>query len=91
MYLAGCEFQKYEANKDEAARQWLAKVYRELGADGSAIAHDMIIKGLSAREVAAARDLRGQLWEKFYNMRVRECLGTMSIVFGFSTVSNLVR
>jgi hypothetical protein len=47
----------------------------------------MLVESLTAREVAAARGLQGQLWEKFFHMRLREFLSTLALVFGFSTTA----
>jgi hypothetical protein len=49
-YLAAQEFRKHYRL---AAGKMLTESYRALGADGSAVVHDMLINAMSAKEVAA--------------------------------------
>ena len=67
--------------------RWLEKCYRRLGADGSMLAHDMLIRGMTVRQIATARGLAGQRYEQYLGMRLRECLDELAIVFGFATKS----
>ena len=83
-YLAGEEFRKHVAADNTEARKWLAKAYRELGQDGSALLHDMLIRGMTAREIAASRGLAGTGWEKYFARRLRECLTSLAMVYGFN-------
>ncbi len=66
------------------AGEWLAKCYRKLGADGSALVHDMLVHAMTAKQVAASRGLSGQDWEKYFSRRLWECLNTLAVVYGFS-------
>lgn len=66
-----------------AARQ-LAKVYRELGADGTALVHDILIHNRTMRQVAISRGLQGQKWESYFGMRFGECLDTLALIYGFA-------
>jgi hypothetical protein len=67
------------------AGNWLVKCYRLLGSDGTTLAHEMLILNLTARQMAAARGLRGQGWEVFFARRLSECLNTLAVAFGFAT------
>lgn len=58
---------------------------RKLGADGSAIAHDVLIKGYTISKVAQSRGLQGERWEKYFGLRFRECLETLAVVYNFAT------
>jgi hypothetical protein len=67
----------------KAAKQ-LAIVYRELGANGSALIHDVLVHGRTMTQVAASRDLRGKRWEEYFGRRFRECLDCLAVVYGFA-------
>lgn len=69
-----------------AGRQ-LAVVYRELGADGSALAHDVLVHGRTMKQVSAARGLGGKTWEEYFGRRFRECLDCLARVYGFAMYS----
>lgn len=63
----------------------LNRAERELGADGSAITHAVLIAGLTVSAIAKSRGLNGERWEKYFGMRFRECLDRLARVYGFST------
>jgi hypothetical protein len=67
-----------------AARQ-LAIVHRALGADGSAIVHDVLVHNRTRKQVAESRGLAGQAWQDYYGKRFRECLDCLAKVYGFAT------
>ncbi len=67
----------------KAARQ-LAVVYRALGQDGSAIAHDVLVHMKTRAQVAQSRGFVGERWERYYGLRFRECLDCMALVYGFA-------
>jgi hypothetical protein len=73
------------------AWKWLAKCYRALGADGSALINDVLIDAKTARQITESRGKKGLGWERFYNMRLRECLNTLAGVYGFSSVPEVDR
>lgn len=66
-----------------AGRQ-LAVVYRMLGQNGSALIHDVLVHQKTRRQVAEARGLSGERWEKFFGMRFQECLNCLAEVYGFA-------
>ncbi len=67
-----------------AARQ-LVIVYRKLGADGSAIVHDVLVHNRTRKQVAESRGLVGKRWEEYFGTRFRECLDCLAKVYGFAT------
>lgn len=67
----------------KAARK-LAQVYRALGQDGSALAHDVLVYGLTMSRIAVRRGLSGERWENYFGMRFKECLDCLAIVYGFA-------
>jgi hypothetical protein len=70
-------------SQQEAAVR-LAGVYRELGPDGSALLHDVLIHARSYRQIAEMRGLGGERWEKFYGMSVHLHLHRLAWVYGFA-------
>jgi hypothetical protein len=69
--------------QQKAARQ-LAVVYRALGPDGAALVHDVLIHAYGYSKIAERRGLSGERWEKYFGMRVHECLHRLSYVYGFA-------
>ena len=96
-YLAR-EFQKHFAIADKrrpvdlererpddqsAAWKWLAKAYRALGADESALVNDALIRSRTTKQIMESRGRTGPEWEPYFAKRVWECLGTLAVVYGF--------
>ncbi|MGB8400560.1 DUF6456 domain-containing protein [Bradyrhizobium sp.] len=74
----------------------LNRAERELGADGSALVHDVLIKGMTMQQVGQRRGLRSQRWNDYFARRFRECLDRLAQIYGFATphpvaVKNLPR
>ena len=66
-----------------AGRQ-LAVVYAQLGIDGSAIVHDVLVHCRTRKQVAQSRGLEGKSWEEYFGRRFRECLDCLALVYGFA-------
>jgi hypothetical protein len=71
------EAQRHAANA-------LAKAFRQLGADGSALMHDFLIDARTMADIAARRGMVGQRWNDYFGLRVRECLHSLAFVYGFA-------
>src|SRR4051794_233355 len=74
----------------------LNHIERELGADGSALVHEILIQGFTAEQVGQQRGLRSQRWHDYFSRRFRECLDRLALIYGFATphpipVKNLPR
>src|SRR3954447_4320836 len=74
----------------------LNRIERELGADGSALVHEILIQGFTAEQVGQQRGLRSQRWHDYFSRRFRECLDRLALIYGFATphpipVKNLPR
>jgi hypothetical protein len=63
----------------------LTKCYERLGADGTVLVHCMLVHGMTAKQVAESRDLRGQYWNRYFSKRFGEALNTLAVVFGFAS------
>lgn len=62
----------------------LNRAGRALGADGSGLIHAVLIGRQTCSQVAGARGLSGERWEKYFGMRFRECLECLAVVYGFA-------
>ena len=63
----------------------LNRAERELGADGSALVHEVLILGMTMEQVGQRRALRGQRWIDYFARRFRECLDRLALIYGFAT------
>ena len=63
----------------------LNRAERELGADGSALVHEVLILGMTMDQIGQRRGLRGQRWTDYFSRRFRECLDRLALIYGFAT------
>jgi hypothetical protein len=63
----------------------LNRAERELGADGSALVHDVLIQGMTMPQVAERRGLHSQRWRDYFARRLQECLDRLALVYGFAS------
>ncbi|CCD84407.1 conserved hypothetical protein [Bradyrhizobium sp. ORS 285] len=63
----------------------LNRAERELGADGAAITHDVLVQGLTMEQVGHKRGLASQRWNDYFARRFKECLDRLAVVYGFAT------
>jgi len=63
----------------------LNRISRELGADGSALVHEVLILGMTMEQVGQRRGLSGQRWMDYFSKRFRECLDRLAQTYGFAT------
>jgi hypothetical protein len=63
----------------------LNRAERELGADGSALVHDVLVNGMTMGQVGLRRGLVSQRWRDYFSRRLGECLDRLALVYGFAT------
>jgi hypothetical protein len=63
----------------------LNRAERELGADGSALVHDILVHGMTMEQVGQRRGFRGQRSNDYFARRFRECLDRLALIYGFAT------
>ena len=63
----------------------LNRVERELGTDGAALVHDVLVLGLTMDQIVQRRAVRTQRWNDYFARRFRECLDRLALVYGFAT------
>jgi len=64
---------------------------RELGLDGSAIVHDVLVRGMSMEQVGQRRGLKSQRWNDYFARRFKECLDRLALIYGFAAENNKPR
>jgi hypothetical protein len=63
----------------------LNRAERELGADGSALVHEVLVLGLTMEQIGQRRSAPGQRWIDYFAKRFRECLDRLALIYGFAT------
>src|SRR5437773_10901714 len=63
----------------------LNRAERELGADGSALVHDVLVQGLTMEQVGQRRGLHTTRWSDYFSRRLRECLDRLALLYRFAT------
>jgi hypothetical protein len=69
----------------------LNRAERELGADGSALVHDVLIHGMTMDQVGQRRSLTTQRWRDYFARKFAECLDRLALVYGFATADDRAR
>jgi hypothetical protein len=67
----------------------LNRAEHELGADGSALVHDVLILGMTMEQVGQRRGLRTQRWQEYFARRLKECLDRLALMYGLATASRV--
>jgi len=63
----------------------LNRAERELGADGSAIVHNVLVHGMTMQQIGEPRGLTTQRWKDYFARRFCECLDCLALLYGFAT------
>jgi hypothetical protein len=63
----------------------LNRAERDLGADGSALVHDVLVRGLTMEQIGQRRCLCTQRWKDYFSRRFRECLDRLALLYGLAT------
>jgi hypothetical protein len=69
----------------------LNRAERDLGADGSALVHEVLILGMTMEQVGQRRGLCSQRWKDYFARRFCECLDRLALIYGFATTGAAVR
>lgn len=84
-YVDGGQFREPITERQRKAVLRLNRAERELGADGSALVHEILILGMTMEQVGLRRGLRSQRWIDYFARRFRECLDRLALMYGFAT------
>lgn len=67
------------------ATKALSRCHAALGRDGAALAHDMLIRTMTLRQIAVARGMPGREWERYLGRRMQDVLNCLAVVYGFAS------
>jgi hypothetical protein len=84
-YVDGGQIREPITERQRKAVLRLNRVERELGADGSALVHEVLISGMTMDQVGQRRGLRSQRWSDYFARRLQECLDRLALIYGFAT------
>lgn len=84
-YVDGVRMREPITEAQRKAVLRLNRAERELGADGAALVHDVLIQGMTMEQVGARRNLHSQRWSDYFSRRLRECLDRLAVIYGFAT------
>jgi hypothetical protein len=84
-YVDGGEMREPITEGQRKAVLRLNRAERELGADGSALVHDVLVHGLTMVQIGEKRGLRTQRWKDYFARRFCECLDRLALIYGFAT------
>jgi hypothetical protein len=63
----------------------LNRAERELGADGSALVHEVLVLGMTMEQIGQRRGVSGQRWLDYLARRFRECLDRLALIYGYAS------
>ena len=84
-YVDGGQMREPITERQRKAVLRLNRVERELGADGSALVHEVLISGMSVQQIGQRRGLSSQRWIDYFARRLQECLDRLALIYGFAT------
>ncbi|THD76137.1 MAG: hypothetical protein E7813_00025 [Bradyrhizobium sp.] len=87
-YVDGARMREPITESQRKAVLRLNRVERELGADGSAPVHEVLVLGLTMEQIGQRRSAPGQRWIDYFAKRSRECLDRLALIYGFATERN---
>jgi hypothetical protein len=83
-YVGGGRAREPITERQRKAVLRLNRAERELGADGAALVHEVLILGMTMEQIGQRRALRGQRWIDYFARRFRECLDRLALIYGFA-------
>ena len=90
-YVDGARSREPLTERQRQAVLRLNRVERELGTDGAALVHDVLVLGLTMDQIGQRRAVRTQRWNDYFARRFRECLDRLALVYGFATAASVRR
>ena len=84
-YVDGVRSREPVTESQRQAVMRLNRIERELGIDGAALVHDVLVLGLTMEQIGQRRAVRSQRWNDYFSRRFRECLDRLALAYGFAT------
>ncbi len=86
-YVDGVRGREAVTESQREAVLRLNRIERELGTDGSALVHDVLILGFSMEQIGHRRAVQSQRWREYFSKRLQECLDRLALIYGFATAA----
>lgn len=86
-YVDGSRTREPVTESQRQAVLRLNRVEHELGTDGAALVHDVLVLGLTMDQIGERRAVQTQRWNDYFARRFRECLDRLALIYGFATES----
>jgi len=67
----------------------LNRIEHELGADGTALVHDVLVLGMTMQQVGERRGFTTQRWKDYLARRFQECLDRLAQFYGFAAPARM--
>jgi hypothetical protein len=67
----------------------LNRIEHELGADGTALVHEILILGMTVQQISEQRGLITQRWKDYFARRFGECLDRLALFYGFAAPARI--
>jgi len=90
-YVDGARTREPVTESQRQAVLRLNRIERELGTDGAALVHDVLVLGLTMDQIGRRRAVRTQRWNDYFARRFRECLDRLALIYGFATEAGTQR
>ncbi|QIO32649.1 hypothetical protein [Bradyrhizobium sp. 1(2017)] len=90
-YVDGARTREPVTESQRQAVLRLNRVEHELGTDGAALVHDVLVLGLTMDQIGQRRAVRTQRWNDYFARRFRECLDRLALIYGFVTEAGMQR
>jgi hypothetical protein len=87
-YVDGAQRREAITEGQRKAVLRLNRAERELGADGAALVHDVLVYGMTMDQVGQRRCLTTQRWRDYFARRFCECLDRLALVYGFASADD---
>src|SRR3981189_1999067 len=84
-YVDGVRAREPITERQRKAVLRLNRAERELGSEGSALVHEVLILGMTMEQIGQRRGLIAQRWKDYFARRFRECLDRLALIYGFAT------
>jgi len=90
-YVDGVRGREAVTESQRQAVLRLNRIERELGTDGAALVHDVLILGLTMEQIGQRRAVQSQRWKDYFSKRFQECLDRLALIYGFATEASAQR
>ncbi|QIP01843.1 hypothetical protein [Bradyrhizobium symbiodeficiens] len=84
-YVDGARTREPVTESQRQAVLRLNQIERELGTDGAALVHDVLVLGLTMDQIGQRRAVRTKRWNDYFARRFRECLDRLALIYGLAT------